>query len=86
MGVFFRNSNVMSPVVRYSENGKAILSYISIGGTIEIYFIFKGGPKAIINQYQNLVGLPSLPPFWALGWHTNTDRKLSDLEEVKQMV
>jgi alpha-glucosidase (family GH31 glycosyl hydrolase) len=46
-----------------------LLSYISTGGTIEIYFMFKGSAKEIIKQYQNIVGLPALPPFWALGWH-----------------
>jgi len=35
--------------------------------------MFKGGPKDIIRQYQNIVGLPVLPPFWSLGWHAASD-------------
>lgn len=34
-----------------------------------MYFFFKGTAKEVISQYQNLIGLPSLPPFWSLGWH-----------------
>ena len=69
VGLYFRNSNAMSPVIRYTDEGKSSLSYISTGGEIEMYFFFKGGAKDIIGQYQRLIGTPSLPPFWSLGWH-----------------
>ena len=68
-GLYFRNSNAQSPVIKHGEGGKATLSYITTGGELEVYFFFKGTAKQIIQQYQQLVGLPSLPPFWALGWH-----------------
>jgi alpha-glucosidase len=68
MGLFFRGSNAMSPVIRYTEDDKALLSYISTGGQVEIYFIMKGSAKDVIKRYQNLVGKPSLPPLWSLGW------------------
>lgn len=69
MGVFFRNSNLMSPIIRYTDNDTSVLSLISIGGTMEIYFFFKGTAKQIIAQYQELIGRPALPPVWSLGWH-----------------
>ena len=69
IGLYFRNTNAMSPVIRYKDDNSAILSYISVGGQVEIYFFFKGTAKQIISQYQNLVGKPVLPPFWSLGWH-----------------
>ena len=72
MGIYFRNSNAMSPVIRYTDGGKAVLSYISTGGNIEIYFMQKASAKEIIASYQNIVGKPSLPPFWALGWHASS--------------
>ena len=72
MGVYFRNTNAMSPVLKFTGDSTSTLSFISIGGDIEIYFMFKGTPKQIIKQYQNIIGLPSLPPFWALGWHSAT--------------
>ena len=31
--------------------------------------MFKGSAKDIIKQYHNIIGKPSLPPFWALGWN-----------------
>jgi alpha-glucosidase (family GH31 glycosyl hydrolase) len=68
MGIFFRNSNAMSPVITYEGEKEAILSYITIGGQLEMYFMFSGTPKEIIKQYQNIIGKPSLPPLWALGW------------------
>lgn len=32
MGIFFRNSNAMSPVLRYVGNDQTLLSFISTGG------------------------------------------------------
>jgi alpha-glucosidase len=66
--MYFRNSNAQSPVLRYTSEGKAVLSYIAIGGQIEAYFILHGSAKSIIQKYQNLIGTPNLPPFWAMGW------------------
>lgn len=36
--------------------------------------MFKGSPKDIIKQYQNIVGRPILPSFWALGWHAGSEK------------
>jgi len=68
LGIFFRNSNAQSPVIKYQEDGKSILSYITIGGELDIYFFVQGSAKEIIAEYQNLFGKPYLPPFWTLGW------------------
>ena len=83
MGIYFRNTNAMSPIIRYTDDNKSILSYISTGGTIEIYFMFKGTAKQIISQYQNLIGKPSLPPMWSLGWHASAYayKTLADVKE-----
>lgn len=71
IGVFFRNSNAMSPVITYMGKKESTLSYITTGGQIEIYLFFKGGPKDIIKAYQNMIGRPTLTPFWSLGWHAS---------------
>jgi alpha-glucosidase (family GH31 glycosyl hydrolase) len=68
-GVYFRNTNAMSPVIQHTGESQSTFSYITTGGQIEIYLMFKGGPKDIIKQYQNIIGKPVLPPFWSLGWH-----------------
>ena len=67
-GMFFRNSNAQSPVISYRSDGKAVLSYITIGGQIEVYFFLHGTAKQVIQEYQNTFGKPLLPPFWSLGW------------------
>lgn len=69
-GIYFRNANAMSPVIRH-DGTKSVFSYITTGGEMEINFMFKGGPKEIIKMYQNIIGLPSLPPLWSLGWHAS---------------
>jgi alpha-glucosidase len=71
MGVFFRNANAMSPVIRYINTNQALFSYITTGGQIEAYFMFKGSPCDIIGMYQNIIGKTTLSPFWALGWHAS---------------
>jgi len=82
MGIFFRNSNAMSPIITHNDDGKSTLSYISTGGTVEIYFMLKGSAKEIIKMYQNVIGKAKLLPFWALGWHSSAYAytKQSDIE------
>jgi alpha-glucosidase (family GH31 glycosyl hydrolase) len=72
MGIWFRNTNAMSPVITHKDDGKAVLSYITIGGKIHAYFFMQGTAKEIISRYQDIAGKPRLPPFWALGWHTSS--------------
>lgn len=33
-----------------------------------MYFFIKGSAKEIIQSYHNIIGKPSLTPFWSLGW------------------
>jgi len=51
-GLFFRNTNAMSPVITFTGDSTSTLSYITTGGQLEIYFMFKGTPKEIIAQYH----------------------------------
>jgi alpha-glucosidase len=67
-GMFFRNSNAMTPVLRYNADGTSVLSFITIGGQLEMYFFGQGTAHEVIQMYQAFVSLPKLPPFWALGW------------------
>jgi len=32
MGIYFRNSNAMTPVIRFNDDGTSTLSFITIGG------------------------------------------------------
>jgi len=33
-----------------------------------MYFFTKGSSKEIIQAYHNLIGKPTLAPFWSMGW------------------
>lgn len=37
-----------------------------------MYFFTKGSAKEIITAYHNLIGKPTLPPFWSLGWQASS--------------
>ena len=68
MGIFFRNSNIQSPIISVKPDGNYTLTYVSTGGKLEMYFFTKGGAKEIIRAYHNLIGKPTLAPFWSMGW------------------
>jgi lysosomal alpha-glucosidase len=64
-GVYLRNSNAMDIIL---QNDLSI-TFRPIGGILD-FFLFDGPmPHDVISQYQHLVGLPDLPPRWALGFH-----------------
>lgn len=97
IGLYFRNTNAASPVVRHKKpktggvppmtDPGATISYITTGGDIEIFVFVKGDAKQIIRAYQNFVGKPALPPFWSLGWHAVTPAESTqDLTAVKALV
>lgn len=69
MGIFFRNSNAQSPLIKFKEDGGSTLSYITTGGQLEVYFFMHGSAKDIIKAYHGKIGKPYLPPFWSLGWN-----------------
>lgn len=49
IGMFFRNSNAMTPVLRYNDDGvTSTLSFITIGGQLEVYFIGQGTAHEVI--------------------------------------
>lgn len=81
-GLFFRNTDAQTVVINYKTNGETTLSYITTGGSIEIYVMLRGTAKEIIQQYQQIIGLPNLPPLWALGMHlqSRSYKQQSDVE------
>uniref|UniRef100_A0A914YDN0 Alpha-glucosidase n=1 Tax=Panagrolaimus superbus TaxID=310955 RepID=A0A914YDN0_9BILA len=62
-GVFFFNSNPQEVTV-----GGSAITYRTIGGQIEVFFFPGPTPEEVIKQYQQLIGTPVLPPYWALGF------------------
>ena len=64
-GVYARNAHgqdwLLSPMN---------VTYRTIGGSFDLYFLSGPTPKAVLSQYQmGIVNTPSLPPYWALGFH-----------------
>jgi alpha-glucosidase (family GH31 glycosyl hydrolase) len=69
IGILFYNSNAQEVQIKFSNTGKSIITYRTVGGMLDIYYFMAGTADEVIQNYNNLVGKPSLPPFWALGFH-----------------
>ena len=63
------------------------LSFYWPTGVLDFY-IFAGSydtSDVITQQYQEVIGRPALPPYWALGFH-QCRWGYEDLDEVKDVV
>jgi alpha-glucosidase (family GH31 glycosyl hydrolase) len=59
----------MTPIVTFNDDGTSKLSFVTVGGQIDILFFIHGSAQDVIKRYQEFMGArPKLPPFWALGW------------------
>ena len=45
------------------------MTFRTIGGILDFYIFTGPSPDAVVQQMQKLVGHPTLPPYWALGYH-----------------
>uniref|UniRef100_A0A914CR99 P-type domain-containing protein n=1 Tax=Acrobeloides nanus TaxID=290746 RepID=A0A914CR99_9BILA len=45
------------------------LVYRTIGGQLEFFFFPGPTPEEVIQQFQQVIGTPFLPAYWALGFH-----------------
>ena len=64
-GMLMFNSNPMEVILQ----PKPSLTWRTIGGVFDVFIMFGPSSADVIRQYSNLVGLPHMPPFWALGFH-----------------
>lgn len=64
-GLYLRNSNGMDIVLQPDKS----VSFRTIGGVLDFYVFIGPTANDVVGQYQHLVGLPDLPPRWALGFH-----------------
>lgn len=64
-GVFFLSSNAMEVVLQPYP----ALTFRTIGGILDMYIFLGPTPEDVVKQYQKVIGLPFMPPYWSLGFH-----------------
>ena len=45
------------------------LTFRTIGGIIDMTIFIGSKPDDVIQQYTSVIGNPTMPPYWALGFH-----------------
>jgi len=69
-GVFLMNSNGMDVLLVTPPNSTvSLIQYRVIGGVLDFYVVAGPEPKAVIEQYSELLGKPLWTPTWAFGFH-----------------
>uniref|UniRef100_A0A0M3HTR8 NtCtMGAM_N domain-containing protein n=1 Tax=Ascaris lumbricoides TaxID=6252 RepID=A0A0M3HTR8_ASCLU len=63
-GAFILNSNPQEVTTGPGPH----MVYRTIGGMLDIYFFPGPTPEEVIQQYEALVGKPTMPAYWALGF------------------
>lgn len=64
-GVYGRNAHGQEWLLRDKS-----ITYRTIGGSFDFYFLSGSTPKKVISQYQaGIVKTPVMQPYWALGFH-----------------
>jgi alpha-glucosidase (family GH31 glycosyl hydrolase) len=67
-GLFFVSTGPqVFEVIKFVNSTKMVVNYITVGGALEFYVIMLGNAQNIVSRYQSLVGMPMMPPYYALG-------------------
>lgn len=66
---------------------KSLLTFATVhAGVLDFYFFVSemGWPDEIIHSYQEVIGRPAMPPYWALGYHQSRQgyRHLGEVRDV----
>ncbi|KAF4072036.1 hypothetical protein AMELA_G00269730 [Ameiurus melas] len=80
-GVFLMNSNAMEVTLQPAP----AVTYRTIGGVLDFYILLGDTPESIVQEFTQLVGRPTIPPYWALGFQLSR-WDYGSLEEVKKTV
>uniref|UniRef100_A0A8C0UNJ2 Maltase-glucoamylase, intestinal-like n=1 Tax=Cyanistes caeruleus TaxID=156563 RepID=A0A8C0UNJ2_CYACU len=61
------------------------VTFRTIGGILDFYIFLGDTPEQVVQEYVQFIGLPALPPYWALGFQLS-HRSYGSLDEVKAVV
>ncbi|KAG9343865.1 hypothetical protein JZ751_013249 [Albula glossodonta] len=64
-GVFLLNSNAVEVALQPTP----ALTWVSIGGILDLYILLGPDPQSVVQQYHQVIGYPMMPPYWSLGFH-----------------
>uniref|UniRef100_A0A7N5JPE2 Maltase-glucoamylase n=1 Tax=Ailuropoda melanoleuca TaxID=9646 RepID=A0A7N5JPE2_AILME len=64
-GVFLMNSNAMEVTLQPAP----AVTYRTIGGILDFYVFLGNTPEQVVQEYLELIGRPTLPSYWTLGFH-----------------
>ncbi|KAI0217991.1 Maltase-glucoamylase, intestinal [Lamellibrachia satsuma] len=80
-GVLLLNSNAMEVLLQPAP----AVTYRTTGGVLDFYVIIGDSPEEVIQRYTEMIGLPAMPPYWALGYHVSRDG-VEDIEQLQKLV
>ena len=67
-GMFFVSTGPqVFEVIKFTNSSRMVLNYITVGSVLEFYFLMQGTAQEIVSRYHAMVGMPVLPPYYALG-------------------
>ena len=84
-GLLFYSLNAQQVKISFSPSGKSLINYVTVGGVLDVFYFMPDSADNIIRKYNTLVGLPVLPPFWALGFQQSS-WGYSSLQTLKDVV
>ena len=73
IGLLFNNINAQDLVIqtnkKISSKNNVLFEHRTIGGVIDYYITINKSPEEAILSIHEIIGRPTLPPFWSLGFH-----------------
>ena len=72
VGLLFNNINAQDLVIKsnYVEgNNHVLLEHRTIGGVIDYYITLNDSPENALVSIHDIIGHPTLPPYWSVGFH-----------------
>ncbi|GIY54980.1 sucrase-isomaltase, intestinal [Caerostris extrusa] len=80
-GVLLLNSNAMEVSLLPAPG----ITFRTIGGIIDLFFIVGKEPENTVKLYTSLIGKPMMPPYWSLGFQLSR-YGYNSLDTVKKVV